>query len=137
MGGGSPRIGKELKGHLVPTAARRIEELQHSLQKKDADLRAMEDRYRRYVDRACMVRMLVPHQPPTEAGPPIDSCLLPVCNSVPPAPTPAVPYHATDFYDTAYEAKFTLGVSSLTPRSCRPWNPSSGHLGGLPLNSIP
>lgn len=40
------------------SAARRIEELQDSLQKKDADLWAMEERYRRYVDKAHMVRML-------------------------------------------------------------------------------
>ena len=48
----------KLRDHLVPPAARRIEELQHSLQKKDVDLRAMEERYRRYVDRARLVRML-------------------------------------------------------------------------------
>ncbi|XP_040846216.1 protein Hook homolog 2 isoform X6 [Ochotona curzoniae] len=34
------------------STARRLEELQQSLQKKDADLRAMEERYRRYVDKA-------------------------------------------------------------------------------------
>lgn len=46
-------------GALVcSSTARRIEELQDSLQRKDADLRAMEERYRRYVDKARTVRML-------------------------------------------------------------------------------
>ncbi|XP_047632878.1 protein Hook homolog 2 isoform X2 [Phacochoerus africanus] len=53
------------------TNTRRIEELQHSLQKKDADLRAMEDRYRRYVDRARMVmQTLEPKQRPPGGAPP-------------------------------------------------------------------
>lgn len=57
-GGGRPELGVDLRGHFVPPADRRIEELQDSLQKKDADLRAMEERYRRYVDKARTVRML-------------------------------------------------------------------------------
>lgn len=44
---------------------RRIEELQDSLQKKDADLRAMEERYRRYVDKArTVMQTLEPKQRP-------------------------------------------------------------------------
>lgn len=58
MSGGRPELDMELRGYLVSAAARRIEELQDSLQKKDADLRAMEERYRRYVDKARTVRML-------------------------------------------------------------------------------
>ncbi|CAH6814220.1 protein Hook homolog 2 isoform X2 [Phodopus roborovskii] len=50
---------------------RRIEELQDSLQKKDADLQAMEERYRRYVDRArTVIQNLEPKQkPPTAVSP--------------------------------------------------------------------
>lgn len=82
-------------GGPCSSAARRIEELQDSLQKKDADLRAMEERYRRYVDKARTVRMLgVPlscldpspyasHQLP----------LLPVCVSLPSAFTHVTPDH--------------------------------------------
>ncbi|XP_027990302.2 protein Hook homolog 2 isoform X2 [Eptesicus fuscus] len=44
---------------------RRIEELQDSLHKKDADLRAMEERYRRYVDKArTVIQTLEPKQRP-------------------------------------------------------------------------
>lgn len=44
--------GPELRHELAPRpTARRIEELQQSLQKKDANLRAMEERYQRYVDK--------------------------------------------------------------------------------------
>ncbi|XP_026644999.1 protein Hook homolog 2 isoform X4 [Microtus ochrogaster] len=51
--------------------ARRIEELQDSLQKKDADLQAMEERYRRYVDKArTVIQTLEPKQrPPTGMSP--------------------------------------------------------------------
>lgn len=81
----------ELRGHLVPPAARRIEELQHSLQKKDADLRAMEERYRRYVDKARTVRTLLPHRPPAEATACIGSCL---CQFAPllSSPAPVMPF---------------------------------------------
>ncbi|XP_051693829.1 protein Hook homolog 2 isoform X2 [Oryctolagus cuniculus] len=52
------------------SSTRRIEELQYSLQKKDADLRAMEERYRRYVDKArTVMQALEPKQRPP-AGPP-------------------------------------------------------------------
>uniref|UniRef100_A0A8D1SSF2 Calponin-homology (CH) domain-containing protein n=1 Tax=Sus scrofa TaxID=9823 RepID=A0A8D1SSF2_PIG len=65
---------REYIEELEPPAdsnTRRIEELQHSLQKKDADLRAMEDRYRRYVDRARMVmQTLEPKQRPPGGAPP-------------------------------------------------------------------
>ncbi|XP_036897784.1 protein Hook homolog 2 isoform X3 [Sturnira hondurensis] len=47
------------------SSTRRIEELQDSLQKKDADLRAMEERYRRYVDKArTVIQTLEPKQRP-------------------------------------------------------------------------
>ncbi|KAM9104476.1 protein Hook homolog 2 isoform 9-T9 [Megaptera novaeangliae] len=47
------------------SSTRRIEELQHNLQKKDADLRAMEERYRRYVDKArTVIQTLEPKQRP-------------------------------------------------------------------------
>ncbi|XP_074194147.1 protein Hook homolog 2 isoform X2 [Rhinolophus sinicus] len=50
---------------------RRIEELQDSLQKKEADLRAMEERYRRYVDKArTVIQTLEPKQRPPEGAPP-------------------------------------------------------------------
>ncbi|XP_066127709.1 protein Hook homolog 2 isoform X2 [Saccopteryx bilineata] len=46
-------------------STRHIEELQDSLQKKDADLRAMEERYRRYVDKArTVIQTLEPKQLP-------------------------------------------------------------------------
>ncbi|XP_063657328.1 protein Hook homolog 2 isoform X6 [Pan troglodytes] len=53
------------------SSTRRIEELQHNLQKKDADLRAMEERYRRYVDKARMVmQTMEPKQRPAAGAPP-------------------------------------------------------------------
>ncbi|XP_072803693.1 protein Hook homolog 2 isoform X1 [Vicugna pacos] len=53
------------------SSTRRIEELQHSLQKKDADLRAMEERYRRYVDKArTVIQTLEPKQRLPGGGPP-------------------------------------------------------------------
>lgn len=55
---GSSECSMELRDLVCSAAARRIEELQDSLQKKDADLQAMEERYRRYVDKARTVRML-------------------------------------------------------------------------------
>ncbi|XP_037001632.2 protein Hook homolog 2 isoform X2 [Artibeus jamaicensis] len=53
------------------SSTRRIEELQDSLQKKDADLQAMEERYRRYVDKArTVIQTLEPKQrPPRRALP--------------------------------------------------------------------
>ncbi|XP_058281468.1 protein Hook homolog 2 isoform X2 [Hylobates moloch] len=53
------------------SSTRRIEELQHNLQKKDADLRAMEERCRRYVDKARMVmQTMEPKQRPAAGAPP-------------------------------------------------------------------
>ncbi|XP_023575997.1 protein Hook homolog 2 isoform X2 [Octodon degus] len=53
------------------SSTRRIEELQDSLQKKDADLRAMEERYRRYVDKArTVIQTLEPKQRPPTGVPP-------------------------------------------------------------------
>ncbi|XP_011850315.1 PREDICTED: protein Hook homolog 2-like [Mandrillus leucophaeus] len=62
---------EELEPPTDSSTARRIEELQHNLQKKDADLRAMEERYRRYVDKARMVmQTMEPKQRPAAGGPP-------------------------------------------------------------------
>ncbi|XP_036278671.1 protein Hook homolog 2 isoform X2 [Pipistrellus kuhlii] len=59
---------REYIEELEPPAdgsSRRIEELQDSLQKKEADLRAMEERYRRYVDKArTVIQTLEPKQRP-------------------------------------------------------------------------
>uniref|UniRef100_A0A2K6LMV9 Hook microtubule tethering protein 2 n=1 Tax=Rhinopithecus bieti TaxID=61621 RepID=A0A2K6LMV9_RHIBE len=62
---------EELEPPTDSSTAGRIEELQHNLQKKDADLRAMEERYRRYVDKARMVMQTVePKQRPAAGAPP-------------------------------------------------------------------
>lgn len=62
---------EELEPPADSSTARRIEELQHSLQKKDADLRAMEERYRRYVDKArTVIQTLEPKQRPPGGAPP-------------------------------------------------------------------
>nr|XP_048290645.1 protein Hook homolog 2 isoform X6 [Myodes glareolus] len=62
---------EELEPPTDNNTARRIEELQDSLQKKDADLQAMEERYRRYVDKArTVIQTLEPKQrPPTGVSP--------------------------------------------------------------------
>nr|XP_023501075.1 protein Hook homolog 2 isoform X2 [Equus caballus] len=55
----------------VDGSTQRIEELQHSLRKKEADLRAMEERYRRYVDKArTVIQTLEPKQRPPGGAPP-------------------------------------------------------------------
>ncbi|XP_015344585.1 protein Hook homolog 2 isoform X4 [Marmota marmota marmota] len=60
---------EELETPTDNSTARRIEELQDSLQKKDADLRAMEERYRRYVDKArTVIQTLEPKQRPPGEG---------------------------------------------------------------------
>ncbi|XP_022382604.1 protein Hook homolog 2 isoform X2 [Enhydra lutris kenyoni] len=62
---------EELEPPADSGTARRIEELQHSLQKKDADLRAMEERYRCYVDRVrTVMQTLEPKQRPSGGPPP-------------------------------------------------------------------
>ncbi|XP_032740020.1 protein Hook homolog 2 isoform X2 [Lontra canadensis] len=62
---------EELEPPADSGTARRIEELQHSLQKKDADLRAMEERYRCYVDRVrTVMHTLEPKQRPSGGAPP-------------------------------------------------------------------
>ncbi|XP_058381586.1 protein Hook homolog 2 isoform X1 [Diceros bicornis minor] len=62
---------EELEPPVDGSTAQRIEELQHSLQKKDADLRAMEERYRRYVDKArTVIQTLEPKQRPPGGAPP-------------------------------------------------------------------
>ncbi|KAM5306581.1 protein Hook homolog 2 isoform 2-T2 [Glossophaga mutica] len=60
---------EELEPPADSSTARRIEELQDSLQKKDADLRAMEERYRRYVDKArTVIQTLEPKQRPPKGA---------------------------------------------------------------------
>uniref|UniRef100_A0A5F8H249 Hook microtubule tethering protein 2 n=1 Tax=Monodelphis domestica TaxID=13616 RepID=A0A5F8H249_MONDO len=63
---------REYIEELQPPAdsnTRRIEELQRSLQKKEADMRAMEERYRRYMEKArTVIQTLEPKQRPP--GPP-------------------------------------------------------------------
>uniref|UniRef100_A0A8D2E2B3 Hook microtubule tethering protein 2 n=1 Tax=Sciurus vulgaris TaxID=55149 RepID=A0A8D2E2B3_SCIVU len=62
---------EELEPPADSSTARRIEELQDSLQRKDADLRAMEERYRRYVDKArTVIQTLEPKQRPPGGGAP-------------------------------------------------------------------
>ncbi|XP_026940676.1 protein Hook homolog 2 isoform X6 [Sagmatias obliquidens] len=62
---------EELEPPADSSTARRIEELQHNLQKKDTDLRAMEERYRRYVDKArTVIQTLEPKQRPPGGAPP-------------------------------------------------------------------
>ncbi|XP_005381083.1 PREDICTED: protein Hook homolog 2 isoform X1 [Chinchilla lanigera] len=62
---------EELEPPTDSSTAQRIEELQESLQKKDADLRAMEERYRRYVDKArTVMQTLEPKQRPPTGAPP-------------------------------------------------------------------
>uniref|UniRef100_A0A8C8ZBK3 Hook microtubule tethering protein 2 n=1 Tax=Prolemur simus TaxID=1328070 RepID=A0A8C8ZBK3_PROSS len=63
---------EELEPPTDGSTAWRIEELQHSLQKKDTDLRAMEERYRHYVDKArTVIQTLEPKQLPPK-GPPLE-----------------------------------------------------------------
>lgn len=67
---------EELEPPADGNTARRIKELQDSLQKKDADLRAMEERYRRYLDKArTVIQTLEPKQRPPE-GAPLELCTL-------------------------------------------------------------
>nr|XP_023501077.1 protein Hook homolog 2 isoform X6 [Equus caballus] len=62
---------EELEPPVDGSTAQRIEELQHSLRKKEADLRAMEERYRRYVDKArTVIQTLEPKQRPPGGAPP-------------------------------------------------------------------
>ncbi|XP_048346338.1 protein Hook homolog 2 isoform X1 [Sphaerodactylus townsendi] len=61
---------KECLDQLEPkvdstTAAKKIDELQQSLKKKDEDMRAMEERYKLYMDKACtVIKKLDPKQQP-------------------------------------------------------------------------
>uniref|UniRef100_A0A8C5WNP8 Hook microtubule tethering protein 2 n=1 Tax=Laticauda laticaudata TaxID=8630 RepID=A0A8C5WNP8_LATLA len=45
----------ELEPKIDSNTARKIDELQQTLKKKDEDMRAMEERYKRYMDKACTV----------------------------------------------------------------------------------
>uniref|UniRef100_A0A674JXS6 Hook microtubule tethering protein 2 n=1 Tax=Terrapene triunguis TaxID=2587831 RepID=A0A674JXS6_9SAUR len=55
-------------------SARKINELQQCLKKKDEDMRAMEERYKRYMDKACtVIKTLHPKQPPSKTPPEIQA----------------------------------------------------------------
>ncbi|XP_054832019.1 protein Hook homolog 2 [Eublepharis macularius] len=55
----------ELEPKVDTTTAKKIDELQQSLKKKDEDMRAMEERYKRYMDKACtVIKKLDPKQQP-------------------------------------------------------------------------
>ncbi|XP_044309696.1 protein Hook homolog 2 isoform X2 [Varanus komodoensis] len=55
----------ELEPKVDSNTARKIDELQQSLKKKDEDMRAMEERYKRYMDKACtVIKKLDPKQQP-------------------------------------------------------------------------
>nr|XP_056711322.1 protein Hook homolog 2 [Euleptes europaea] len=55
----------ELEPKVDSTTARKIDELQQSLKKKDEDMRAMEEHYKRYMDKACtVIKKLDPMQQP-------------------------------------------------------------------------
>lgn len=62
---------EELEPPTDSSTAWWIEELQDILQKKEEDLRAMEERYRRYVDKArTVIQTLEPKQRPPPGAPP-------------------------------------------------------------------
>ncbi|XP_058023099.1 protein Hook homolog 2 isoform X1 [Ahaetulla prasina] len=48
----------ELEPKVDNSTARKIDELQQTLKKKDEDMRAMEERYKRYMDKACTASLL-------------------------------------------------------------------------------
>ncbi|XP_053440993.1 protein Hook homolog 2 isoform X2 [Nycticebus coucang] len=61
---------EELEPSTDSSTAQRIEQLQHSLQKKEADLKAMEERYRHYVDRArTVIQTMEPKQQLPQGAP--------------------------------------------------------------------
>ncbi|XP_077183359.1 protein Hook homolog 2 isoform X3 [Paroedura picta] len=54
----------ELEPKVDSITAKKIDELQQSLKKKDEDLRALEERYKRHMDKACtVINKLDPKQP--------------------------------------------------------------------------
>ncbi|XP_048346339.1 protein Hook homolog 2 isoform X2 [Sphaerodactylus townsendi] len=55
----------QLEPKVDSTTAKKIDELQQSLKKKDEDMRAMEERYKLYMDKACtVIKKLDPKQQP-------------------------------------------------------------------------
>ncbi|XP_061472712.1 protein Hook homolog 2 [Rhineura floridana] len=55
----------ELEPKMDSNTAKKIGELQQSLKKKDEDMKAMEERYKRYMDKACtVIKKLDPKQQP-------------------------------------------------------------------------
>uniref|UniRef100_A0A8D0FZ58 Hook microtubule tethering protein 2 n=1 Tax=Sphenodon punctatus TaxID=8508 RepID=A0A8D0FZ58_SPHPU len=63
-----------LEPKVDSSTARRIDELQQSLKKKDEDMRAMEERYKTYMDKACrVIKTLDPKQPPLAPAPEIQA----------------------------------------------------------------
>ncbi|KAH1176012.1 hypothetical protein KIL84_020746 [Mauremys mutica] len=65
---------EDLEPKVDSTTARKINELQQCLKKKDEDMRAMEERYKRYMDKACtVIKTLHPKQAPSKAPPEIQA----------------------------------------------------------------
>uniref|UniRef100_A0A8C3PDA7 Hook microtubule tethering protein 2 n=1 Tax=Chrysemys picta bellii TaxID=8478 RepID=A0A8C3PDA7_CHRPI len=65
---------EDLEPKVDSTTARKINELQQCLKKKDEDMRAMEERYKRYMDKACtVIKTLHPKQPPSKTPPEIQA----------------------------------------------------------------
>ncbi|XP_032624043.1 protein Hook homolog 2 [Chelonoidis abingdonii] len=65
---------EDLEPKVDSTTARKINELQQCLKKKDEDMRAMEERYKRYMDRACtVIKTLHPKQLPSKTPPEIQA----------------------------------------------------------------
>ena len=55
----------ELEPKVDISTAKKIDELEQSLKKKDEDMKAMEERYKRYMDKACaVIKKLDPKQQP-------------------------------------------------------------------------
>ncbi|EMP37235.1 Protein Hook like protein 2 [Chelonia mydas] len=65
---------EDLEPKADSTNARKINELQECLKKKDEDMKAMEERYKRYMDKACtVIKTLHPKQQPSKAPPEIQA----------------------------------------------------------------
>ncbi|MGH0188801.1 UNVERIFIED_CONTAM: hypothetical protein FKN15_031462 [Acipenser sinensis] len=64
----------DLEPRIDGDAARKIDELEESLKKKDEDMKAMEERYRKYVEKArTVIKTLDPKQQPDTVAPEVRS----------------------------------------------------------------
>ncbi|XP_069557323.1 protein Hook homolog 2 [Brachyistius frenatus] len=64
----------DLEPKVDNSMAKKIDELQEILQKKDEDMKQMEERYKRYVERArTVIQTLDPKQPPATATPDVQA----------------------------------------------------------------